>query len=123
MTEAALRMTFWASVVLNGIGALLFAFPSSRLAESLGLPNPNARLYNTLCALFVGLFGAAYVWLARQPHIDRPLVGFAALTKASVFAVFLVFWLRGGITTLGLLVVFPHLVVAALFAWWLLGKR
>lgn len=42
-----------------------------------------------------------------------------AITKAAVFAVFLIFWRQGVVTTLGILVVFPHLVVAALFAWWL----
>lgn len=123
MNERSMRMTLWASVALNGMGAALFAFPSARLAEILGLPNPISRLYNTLCALFVGLFGAAYVWLARQPRIDHALVGFAAITKASVFTVFLVFWAQGGVTTLGLLVVFPHLVVACLFAWWLSNKK
>ena len=48
-----------------------------------------------------------------------PLVAFAAITKAAVFTVFLAFWLSGVVTTLGLLVVLPHLVLAAIFAWWL----
>lgn len=123
MTEASMRRTLWASVLLNGTGAALFAFPSSPIGTMLGLPDPTARLYNTLCALFVALFGGAYLWLARQPHINRPLVAFAAITKASVFAVFLIFWLRDVVTTLGLFVVFPHLVVALLFAWWLQHNR
>ncbi len=123
MTETSMRATLWASVLLNGIGAALFAFPSSGIGAALGLPAPTPRLYNTLCALFVGLFGAAYVWLARQPRIDRPLVAFAALTKASVFTVFLVFWLKGVVATLGLLMVVPHLVVAGLFVWWLLNEK
>ncbi|MDX2044189.1 MAG: hypothetical protein SF097_23475 [Acidobacteriota bacterium] len=125
MTEAAMRMTLWASVLLNGVGAMLFAFPSSGIGAALGLPDPTPYLYNTLCALFVGLFGGAYVWLVRQPQLDRPLVAFAAITKASVFTVFLIFWLKGVVTTLGLLMVFPHLVVACLFARWLLfnGQR
>lgn len=114
-----MRIILWASVVLNAIGAALFAFPTAPLGALLGLPDPAARLYNTLCALFVALFGGAYVWLARQPQINRPLVAFAALTKASVFGVFLIFWLRDVVTTLGLLFVFPHLVIASLFAWWL----
>ncbi len=123
MNENSMRMTLWASVLLNAIGAALFAFPSSPLGARRGLPNPTPPLYNTLCALFVALFGAAYVWLVRQPQINRPLVVLAAITKASVFAVFLIFWLRGIVTTLGLLVVFPHLVVAALFAWWLRNEK
>lgn len=119
MTEIAMRLTLWASALLNGIGAMLFAFPSSGIGAALGLPAPTPYLYNTLCKLFVGWFGGAYVWLARQPRINRPLVAFAALTKASVFTVFLIFWLKGVVATLGLLMVFPHLVVACLFARWL----
>lgn len=119
MNKNAMRKTLWVSVVLNGIGAALFAFPTSSFGALLGLPDPAARLYNTLCALFVALFGSAYVWLARQPQINRPLIAFAALTKASVFGVFLIFWLRDVVTTLGLVFVFPHLVVASLFARWL----
>jgi uncharacterized membrane protein YfcA len=102
---------------------MLFAFPSSGIGATLGLPDPTPHLYNTLCALFVGLFGAAYVWLARQPHIDRPLVAFAAITKASVFTVFLIFWLKGVVTTPGLLMVVPHLVVAVLFGRWLQTEK
>jgi len=124
MTEAAMRVTLWASVLLNGVGAMLFAFPSSGIGAALGLPDPMPYLYNTLCALFVGLFGGAYLWLVRQPQLDRPLVAFAALTKASVFTVFLIFWLKGVVATLGLLMVFSHLVVACLFSLWLFkGKR
>ena len=117
--NALMRATLWTSVVLNGVGATLFAFPSESGAELFGLTDPVPRLYSTLCALFVGLFGGAYLWLVRQPRIDRPLVAFAAITKAAVFTVFLAFWISGGVTTLGLLVVLPHLVVAAIFAWWL----
>ncbi|MDX2032377.1 MAG: hypothetical protein SF339_17005 [Blastocatellia bacterium] len=119
MNDRSMRVTLWASVLLNGVGASLFAFPSSGFAGFLGLPTPASRLYSTLCALFVALFGAVYVWLARRPRIDRPLVGFAAITKAAVFMVFLIFWISGGVTTLGLAMVVPHLAVAGLFAWWL----
>lgn len=119
MNEKAMRITLWASVLLNGTGAFLFAFPTLPISARLGLPAPASPLYNILCALFVSLFGCAYWWLVRQPQIHRPLVAFAALTKASVFAVFLIFWASGVVTTPGLLVVFPHLVVAFLFAWWL----
>lgn len=122
MTDAAMRMTLWASVLLNGIGAMLFAFPATGIGATLGLPDPTPYLYNTLCALFVGLFGGAYLWLARQPHINRPLVAFAAITKASVFFVFLAFWLKGIVTTPGLMMVVPHLLVAGFFAKWLLTE-
>lgn len=123
MTENSMRMTLWASALLNGIGAMLFAFPSSGIGATLGLPDPTPRLYSTLCALFVGLFGIAYIWLVWQPQLDRPLVGFAAITKASVFTVFLIFWLKGIVTTLGLMMVVPHLIVAILFGIWLMSNQ
>ena len=105
-----LRATLWTSVALNWGGAALLALPASLVGQLVGLPGSVPRLYSTLCALFVALFGGAYAWLARQPHIDRPLIAFAAITKAAVFSVFFILWLAGDLPGRSLMVVLPHLV-------------
>jgi hypothetical protein len=110
-----------ASAVFNVGGALLFAFPAS-LGQLAGLPAAVPGIYRAMLAMFILLFAAAYAWLARQPSIDRPLVALAALGKASAFAVVFVFWLFDGASGLGMIAGTGDLVLAAIFAWWLLGE-
>jgi hypothetical protein len=74
-------------------------------------------------AFFVVLFGGAYAWLARQPTFDRPLVALAALGKAGVFAIIVTFWLLGEAPGRGVLAAAGDLVLAGIFAWWLLGAQ
>jgi hypothetical protein len=117
-----MRRALWASVVYNLGGALLFAFPSS-IGQLAGMPVPVPRIYTSILAFFVALFGGSYAWLACQPSIDRPLVTFAAAGKAGVFALVLIFWLLDEAPTLGVVAVTGDLIFACIFAWWLLGTR
>jgi hypothetical protein len=121
--DTFLRCALWVSVGYNFGGALLFAFPSSPLGQFAGLPAPGPPIYTTLLAFFVGLFGGAYAWLARQVNISRPLVALAAIGKAGVFAIILVFWLVGEAPGRGVLAAIGDLILAGIFAWWLLGAQ
>jgi hypothetical protein len=116
--DAFIRKVLWATTFYNLAGGLAFAFPSS-VGRLVDLPLPVAPLYNVLLALFVFLFGAAYAWLALQPTIDRPLVGFAALGKASVFVAAVVLWLLGDGPGWFVPGAAGDLIFAALFTWWL----
>jgi hypothetical protein len=118
-----IRCVLWVSVIFNLGGALLFAFPSSPLGQFAGLPVPVAPIYSMLLVFFVVLFGGAYAWLARQPNVDQPLIGFAAIGKAGVFVVIFTFWLLGEAPGRGVLVATGDLILAGIFIWWLLGAR
>jgi hypothetical protein len=118
-----MRGALWVSVVYNVGGALLFAFPSSPLGQFADLPTPVPPLYGALLALFVVLFGGAYAWLAQQTTIDRPLVALAAIGKTGVFAVIVTCWLLGEAPGRGVLGASGDLVLAGIFAWWLLVAR
>ena len=120
--DRLMRGALIASAVMNTGAALIFAFPDS-LGQLAGLPAPVPHIYTTLLAVFVMLFGVAYAWLARQPVIDRPLVGFSALGKAAVFSTILVFWLLGDLTGRNVLAAIGDLVFAAIFTWWLVRGR
>jgi hypothetical protein len=121
--DKAMRGALWVSVGYNVGGAFLFAFPSSQLGEFTGLPSPVPHVYCALIAFFVLLFAGAYAWLARQPTIDRPLVALAAIGKAGVFAVIARFWLLGEAPGRGVLAATGDLILAGIFAWWLLGAQ
>lgn len=116
-----MRRALRATSVFNLGGALLFAFPAS-LGQLAHLPVPVPHIYSASLAVLVALFGGTYAWLARQPQIDRPLVVFAALGKASFFAVVLACWLLGEAPALGVVAASGDLAFAAVFAWWLLGQ-
>jgi hypothetical protein len=74
-------------------------------------------------AFFSLLFGGAYVWLARQPKIDRPLVAFSAIGKAGSFVVIFILWLFGEVSWRSVLGDIGDLIFAGLFAWWLLRSQ
>jgi hypothetical protein len=88
-----------------------------------GLPLPVAPIYSVFLALFVFLFGAAYLWLALQPTIDRPLVGFGAVGKASVFIAAVSLWLLGEGSGWIIPGATGDLIFAMLFVWWLRTTR
>jgi hypothetical protein len=120
------RLMRWAlgfSAIYNFAAALLFAFPSSGPGRVAGLPPMAPLIYRMLLGFFVALFGAAYAWLWRQPTIDRPLVGFAAIGKAGAFGIILALWLLGASPGHGVLAASGDLILAAIFAWWLFGDR
>lgn len=117
--DRTIRRALRASVIFNLGGALTFLFPGS-LGQLAGLPPPGNRVYPTLVAFFAMLFCGAYAWLARQPRIDRPLVAFAALGKASFFVIVLLFWLAGALPALAVLAASGDLLLALIFAWWLM---
>jgi hypothetical protein len=116
--DAFIRKVLGTTAVYNAAGALAFAFPAS-VGQLAGLPVPVAPIYRVLLALFVLLFGAAYLWLALQPTIDRPLVGFAALGKASVFVAAVTLWLFGEGPGWFIPGATGDLIFAVLFTWWL----
>ena len=116
--DTLMRRTLRVTSFLNFAAALAFAFPGS-LGQIMGLPVPVPRLYSLFIAMLVALFGATYGWLARQPHIDRPLVAFSAMGKSTFVLVAFVCWCLGDLPTRGLLAASGDLVFAGIFAWWL----
>jgi len=111
------------SVPYNLGAAVLFAFPDSPLGQFAGLPAPVPVLDRVILALFVALFAGAYVWLARQKIIDRPLVGFAAIGKAAVFVTLILLWLLGDASWRGVVSAIGDAVLAGIFFSWLRRSR
>lgn len=121
--ETVLRRALWTAAVFNLLGALLFAFPASYFGQFAGLPAEVPAAYRALTALFVLLFGGAYLWLARQAVVDRALLTFGAIGKASAFTLIVILWLTGAASGRGVLIASGDLILAALFIWCLRGGR
>jgi hypothetical protein len=118
--DRIIRYALWISVAFNLFGALLFAFPASPLGQFAGLPVPVPTLYSMMLALFVVLFAGMYFWLALQPKINRPMVAFSAIGKASSFVLMVILCLLGDIPGRSVLFASGDLIFACIFAWWLL---
>jgi hypothetical protein len=113
-----MRMALVTGAFFNFGAALMLIFPDS-LGRVVALPASGSLFYNWLLALFIGLFGAAYFWLSRQPHIDRPLVALAVIGKLGVFAVAFGCWILGMIPFRGFVVAVGDLIFGLIFWWWL----
>lgn len=100
----------------------MFFFPES-LGQLAGLPLPVPRLYTWYIGLLILVFAGAYVWLARGPELDRPLVLVAAVLKAAFFAMAALCWYRGEASGSLVGVATIDLAFAAIFIWWLLSER
>ena len=121
--ETVLRRALWTAAVFNLLGALLFAFPASYFGQFAGLPAEVPGAYRALTAFFVLLFGGAYLWLAQRAVIDRVLLTFGAIGKASAFVLIFILWLTGAASGRGVLIASGDLILAALFIWCLRRAR
>lgn len=118
--DHVLRRALWATAGFNALGALAFGWPAT-FGQLAGLPAEAPVVYRAALGFLVALLGATYAWLALQPRIDRPLIGFAMFGKAGFFVVVVLCWLAGEAPLLGVVTAAGDLAFAALFAWWLLA--
>ncbi|MBL6749372.1 MAG: hypothetical protein ISP90_02575 [Nevskia sp.] len=121
--DKLLRSALWISVPYNLFGAYLFAFPDSAAGRLAQMPAPAPPAYRFLTALFVALFGGMYAYLARQAAIDRPMLAFGAIGKASAFATILALCLAGAVPWSDVVTASGDLALAAVFATWLLRNQ
>lgn len=115
-----LRPVLRVAALFNVVGAYLFAFPASTPGHLAGLPANAPVVYRAMTALFILLFAGAYAWLASQPTINRPFVGFAAIGKAAAFMTVFALWAGGAVPATSVLAITGDLVLALIFAWCLL---
>lgn len=118
MTDHFMRQALWATAIYNTGAALAFLFPGS-LGALVGLPADAPLLHGVFLALFIQGFGVLYGWLALSERIDRGLVAFSGLMKASVFLLFLTLWITGHAGVLLVLVGIGDLAFAIIFHRWL----
>ena len=121
LSDKLIRRALQFSVVFNLGGAWMFGFPALPAGQIAGLPASVPGIYRAMLALFVALFAGAYAWLSVQPNIDRPLVAFSAIGKAGAFATIFALWIAGQVSGSGVIVATGDLILAAIFAWWLIA--
>ncbi len=121
--EPLLRVALWTTAAANLGVALIVLAPQSLPGRLAGLPQDSApAVYRLLLALFIALFGVAYLWLARRRLIDRSLLTLAASGKLLAFLGVAGLWCNGLASGRFAMLMSADLVFAALFFAWLFGE-
>jgi hypothetical protein len=120
--DRVIRVALWSSVALNILGVFVFLPAAIGNAAPL-LPIHAPRLYAAQIGLTIGLFCGVYAWLARQPHINRPLVIVGALGKLGFFLLFVLYAALGDFSWGAAANATPDLILATIFLWWASSVR
>lgn len=120
--DRVIRSALWVAVGLNAIGVLVFAPPALGFSADM-LPIPAPRFFAAQVALTIGLFGGAFLWLALQRQIHRPLVVVGGLGKLGFFVLAVAYWLAGDLPASAAAQAIPDLLLALVFLSWALNPR
>jgi len=123
ISESIIRITLRLSFVFNLIAAYLVAVPGSMLAQFAGFTLSSSAMHTGLAALMVAALGLAYGWMAQQPVINRPMLAFGGLVKASAFTLFVAQWFFDAVTGRFVLFAVVDIVLAIIWLSWLLKTR
>ena len=119
--DRVLRVSLWATVLINLLGVYIFALPAFGMPSAL-VPLSPQPYYAAQVAYTIALFCGVYAWLALQRRINRPLVIVGALGKLGFFTLAVAYWLAGDLTADIPLKATPDLVLGLIFLWWALGS-
>jgi hypothetical protein len=117
-----MRNALFATAAMNMLAAVVFLPPAHALRALAGFPEADDPLYLTMVALFVLLFGLAYLGYALRGHADRLFIALAAVGKLSFVALLVAFWSAGAVPVQAPLSAAGDLVFGVLFFAWLYGS-
>ena len=116
-----MRNALLATAAMNILAAVAFLPPAHGLRALAGFPEAEHPLYLIVVALFVLLFGLAYLGYALRGHADRLFIALAAAGKLAFFALLVAFWAAGALPVQAPLSATGDLVFSGLFFAWLYG--
>lgn len=119
MSERFLRGSLWVACPFNLLAGYIVALPGSRLGQLYGLPPDVPALYAGLAAMFIALFGLAYLWLALSETVDRSILFLGAVGKLLAFLLAAGLWLAGAAPLAIALASSGDLAFALLWLTWL----
>jgi hypothetical protein len=117
-----MRRTLFATAVANLSVAAMFLPAAQSVRALAGFPEA-APFYQHLVALFIGLFGLGYLWMAVTNRGNRFFVAISAVGKLSFFVLTVHLWTVGDLPVRVPILGAGDLVFATLFAVWLVTAR
>lgn len=121
--ETIMRRALRLTTAFNFLAAFCLAYPSTALAQFMGLPPDAPLIYRAMAAGAVALFGCAYGWLSVQAVIDRPLVVLSTVGKLLAFGSVVALALYGDMPMRSIVMTSPDFLFAMIFIWWLREPR
>ena len=120
--EKVVRVSLILAGPLNLTAATMFLFPSAPIIGLIQLPDNSHPFYQILSAGLVALFGAAYLWLAFQTTILRPLLLLGAVGKLFAGSLAIYLAVAGALAPITGALVAGDLVFATLWLYYLLSN-
>ena len=114
-----IRTTLWLTVIYNFAAAFMLFFPASGLGQLVAIPTDVPAMYSVLASYFVFAFGCAYLWMALQDDVIRPLLYFSAFAKAGAFMIVWILWSRDEVSGRLAVLLIGDAVFAAIWFTWL----
>jgi hypothetical protein len=116
-----LRNALYTTAAMNVLAAAALLPPSRSVRALVGLPEDGHPLYVATVAMFIALFGLAYLRTAITGRSDRLFIALAAAGKFSFFALLVCFWAMGSLPLRAPMLGSADLFFSVLFAMWLFG--
>lgn len=116
-----MRMALYATAAMNVLAGGMFLPAAKPVRDWVGLPVYDHPLYAVTVAVFIVLFGFAYLWTAMTGRSDRLFIALAGAGKFCFFASLVCFWWLGSLPLRAPVLGSADLFFSVLFAIWLLG--
>jgi hypothetical protein len=117
-----MRGALYATAAMNVLAAGAFLPAARPVRDLIGLPEYEHPLYATTVAMFILLFGLAYLWTAIEGRSARLFIALAAAGKFSFFAALTCFWWLGSLPMRAPVLGSADLFFSVLFTIWLFGQ-
>ena len=117
-----MRVALYATAVMNVVATGMFLPVAKPVRDWVGLPEFGHPLYATTVAMFIFLFGLAYLWTAIAGRSDRVFLALAAGGKFSFFVILVCFWALGSLPLRAPVLGSADLFFSVLFVVCLLGE-
>jgi hypothetical protein len=117
-----MRTALYATAGMNVVAAGMFLPRAKPIRDLIGLPPFGHPLYATTVAMFILLFGLAYLWTAIAGRSDRVFIALAAAGKLSFFSILVCFSAMGLLPWRAPVLGSADLFFSILFSIWLIGE-
>jgi len=117
-----MRTALYATALMNVVAAGMFLPRAKPVRDLIGLPAFGHPLYATTVAMFVFLFGIAYLWTAIAGRSDRVFIALAAAGKLSFFSILVCFWAMDLLPWRAPVLGSADLLFSVLFSVWLVRE-
>jgi len=118
-----LQTALYCTAAMNVLAAATFLPAGKPVRDLAGLPELGHPLYATTVAIFIFLFGLAYLWAAITARSDLLFIALAAAGKFSFFSVLVCLWAMGSLPLRMPVLGSADLFFSVLFVVWLLDDR